>query len=63
RNKPFAHHISVLNVFTMGLASLVWSENMPKSPVITIRLLPEASKLSDEELIKEIESEIKKAIY
>jgi len=34
-----------------------------KRAVITIRLLPEASKLSDEELISEIKNEIKKAIY
>jgi hypothetical protein len=36
---------------------------MPKRAVITIRLLAEADKLSDEQLIKEIEKEIKKAIY
>ena len=36
---------------------------MFKRVVIRIRLLPEASKLSKEELISEIESEIKKAVY
>jgi len=36
---------------------------MPKKAVITIRLVPEAAMLSDEQLIKEIENEIKKAIY
>lgn len=38
-------------------------ENMSKRAVITIRLIPEASKLSDEELINKIEKEIKKTIY
>jgi len=42
---------------------LVWGENISKKVVITIRLVPEAAKLSDEQLIKEIEKEIKKAIY
>jgi hypothetical protein len=41
----------------------VWGEKVSKKAVITIRLLAEASKLSDEQLIKEIEEEIKKAIY
>jgi hypothetical protein len=36
---------------------------MSKKAVITIRLVPEAAKLSDEQLTKEIEKEIKKAIY
>jgi len=36
---------------------------MSKKATITIQLLPEASKLSNEELIREIEEEIKKAIY
>ena len=42
---------------------MVWGENMSKKAVITIRLVPEAAKLSDEQLTKEIEKEIKKAIY
>jgi hypothetical protein len=41
----------------------VWGDCMVKKVQIIVRLLPEASKLSDEELIKEIEEEIKKAIY
>jgi len=36
---------------------------MPKRAVITIRLLAEAANLSDEQLIKGIEEQIKKAIY
>jgi hypothetical protein len=38
-------------------------ENLVKKAVITVWLLPETSKLSKEELISEIENEIKKAIY
>ena len=36
---------------------------MSKKAVITIRLVPEAAKVSDEQLIKEVDKEIKKAIY
>jgi hypothetical protein len=37
--------------------------NMSKKVIIKIRLLPEASRLSREELMSRIESEVKKAIY
>jgi hypothetical protein len=36
---------------------------MAKKAVIIVRLVPEASKLSDEELKREIEKEIKKTVY
>lgn len=36
---------------------------MAKKAVIIVRLVPEASKLSDEELKQEIEKEIKKTVY
>ena len=35
---------------------------LKRKVVITIRLVPEAAKLSEEQLTKEIEEEIKKAI-
>jgi hypothetical protein len=39
------------------------SSRNPKKAVVTIRLVPGAAKLSDEQLIKEIEGEMKKAIF
>jgi hypothetical protein len=39
------------------------SSRNSKKAVVTIRLVPGAAKLSDEQLIKEIEEEMKKAIF
>jgi len=39
------------------------AKDMPKRALITIRLLPEAEKVSNEKLRLEIEKEISKAIF